>query len=202
MRNLLIAFALLISPACLVSANSIFITGEIPFGTATPFFVTNNGITASFSSPADPGGFETAPTSFSFGPEVVLDPGPAGASFIALDIFFSAPISLISMDFATEGVGPLNLVALLGFGAVGAASATGTIPPGGVSPEGIISFSGVIFDGVRLNSIADPNFAIGNISVTPTPEPGSWVLLATIVCTSLIVLVYTARLARPKGPIL
>jgi hypothetical protein len=187
-----------------MSANSMFITGEVPFGTATPFSVTNNGITASFSSLAgDPGGFVTAPSSFSFGPEAVLDPGPAGASFIALDIFFSTQLSSISMNFATPGFAPFNLVALLGLGAVGATSAVGTLPPGGVSPEGIISFSGATFDGVRLNSIADPNFAIGNISVTATPEPGSWVLLATILCAGLIVLVSRARhYARTNTPIL
>src|SRR5215471_13453032 len=86
MRNLLVALVLLVSTTCSVSANSIFITGGVPFGTATPFFETNNGITASFSSPADPGGFQTLATFFSFGPEVVIDPGPAGASFISLDI--------------------------------------------------------------------------------------------------------------------
>src|SRR5215471_12195237 len=206
MRNqkLLIGFALLVGTACSVSANSIFITGEVPFGTATPFSVANNGITASFSSPADPGGFQTLATFFSLGPEVVIDPGPAGASFIALDILFSAPITSISMDFATDGSGPLNLVALLGLGAVGATSATGTIPAGFAFPEGTISFSGLVFDGVRLNSIADPNFAIGNVSVVPAavPEPSSWVLLATIMCTWLTVLISRARHARTKTLIL
>jgi len=204
MRNLLVALVLLVSTTCSVSANSIFITGGVPFGTATPFFETNNGITASFSSPADPGGFQTLATFFSFGPEVVIDPGPAGASFISLDIFFSAPITFISMDFATNGSGPLNLVALLGLGAVGATSATGAIPAGFAFPEGTISFSGLVFDGVRLNSIADPNFAIGNISVVPAavPEPSSWVLLATILCTGLTVLISRARNARSKAPIL
>jgi len=200
MRNLLVALVLLVSTTCSVSANSIFITGGVPFGTATPFFETNNGITASFSSPADPGGFQTLATFFSFGPEVVIDPGPAGASFISLDIFFSAPITFISMDFATNGSGPLNLVALLGLGAVGATSVTGTIPAGFIFPEGIISFGGLVFDGVRLNSIADPNFAIGNVSVTPAavPEPSPSMLLATILGVGLAV--YSSRLARTKSP--
>ncbi len=84
-------------------ADTLFISGSVPPGTTTPFSETNNGLTATFSSPADPGGFIIAPSFFSFGPQILVDPGPANASNIPLDISFSWAQTSISMNFGLDG---------------------------------------------------------------------------------------------------
>jgi len=177
MRTLrLAAFLVLLGTSSFpLLASSIFITGDVPYGTATTFTDTNNGITATFSSPADPGGFVTAATFFSFGPEILYDPGPAGASDIPLNIGFSQPVNSITMDFATDGSGTFDLSAYMGSTLVGTATATGVVV---VSfPEGSISFNGATFNSVVLTSPSTPYFAIGNVDVSSTPEPGSAILM-------------------------
>src|SRR3974390_1565832 len=68
-------------------ADSTFINGELATGTTTTFSDTVNGLTATFISPADPGGFVTGTNFFSFaGWQILLDPGPASASGIPLVI--------------------------------------------------------------------------------------------------------------------
>ncbi len=150
-------------------------------GTATPFADTNNGITATFSSPADPGGFEVVPTFFStLTGNVLLDPGPAGADNIPLDIAFSQSIKSISFLFALND--PSNTTSMLfSTNAGGSTSATGTIPAGGFTfPEGSLSFSGAPFTSVVLSSGAF-DFAVDDIVVSTSssvPEPGSLSLRA------------------------
>ena len=177
MRNLRLSTVLVLLGASAIPlwAGSIFITGDVPLGTSTQFVDTNNGISATFSSSADPGGFITGSSFFSFGPEILYDPGPAGASGIPMDIGFSVSVSSISMDFATDGTGTFDLSAYLGSTLVGTASATGSVI---VSfPEGVISFSGATFDSVVLTSPATPYFAIGNMDVSTVPEPDCRILL-------------------------
>jgi hypothetical protein len=150
-------------------------------GTATPFTNTVSGLSATFSSSGDPGGFAVMATFFqALTGNVLINPGPAGLDNLVLTIVFSIPQTNISMDFATNspaGV-PFNLDAFNGASAVGSASATGAIPSGFLFPEGVISFSGPAFNRVVLSSPA-LDFAVDNVSVSTTaiPEPGSLMLL-------------------------
>ncbi len=172
------ALAVLLFFSTALFADSTFINGDVAVGTATTFSDTNNGLTATFSSPADPGGFMTGVTFFSFGWEILADPGPASASNIPLDISFSAPLTSIYMDFGIAGgPGPFRLDAYLGGTWVGSTTVIGGIPAGYNFAEGTIGFSGD-FDSVVLTSPTTPYFAVGNIS-TPIPEPSSLMLLGT-----------------------
>jgi len=155
-----------------------FINGDVPIGTTTTFQDTNNGMTATFSSPADPGGFATTTNFFSFqGWQILADPGPAGAANIPLTISFSGTLRDISMNFGLDGQsGPLELEAFLGGKLVGTTTVNGAVPPGGYFAEGTISFAGD-FDSVELISSDTPYFAIANIGADPLPEPSSLMLL-------------------------
>lgn len=169
------ALALLFAfSACLLPAKAetiLFINGDVPYGTATSFSDTNDGLKATFTS----AGFLAVPADYvptSFGPEVVSD-GPGYGSDIPLVIVFSQPVYSISMNFATDGSGPFDLTALGHGMVVGTASATGTIISSEF-PEGTITFtSASSFNGIRLSSPDTPYFAVGNIAAdtTPVPEP-------------------------------
>jgi hypothetical protein len=167
------------SPA--LFADSVFITGSVPPGTTTPFSETDNGLTATFTSPADPGGFEIGPSFFSFGPQILVDPGPANGSNIPLDIAFSAPQYSVTMSFGLDGApGPFVLDAYLNGVLVGTVSTMGVIPNGYSLPEGTISFSGTDFNSLVLTSPTTPYFAIANIdAAAPAPEPSSLLLLGS-----------------------
>ncbi len=166
---------------------STFITGDVSLGTNTTFSDSNSGVTATFSSPADPGGFVTASTSgyFSWGPEMLFDPGSSGASNIPLDIGFDTTLTSITMDFGTDGSGPFDLSAYLGASLVGSVSVTGTVVV--TFPEGIISFSGANFDKLVLTSPQTPYFAIGNVNAVALPEP-SYALILPVLGFGLVML--------------
>jgi hypothetical protein len=167
--------------ACCISLNAatIFSFESDALGISTGFTDTVSGLSATFSSPADPGGFTIAPSFFStLTSHVLLDPGPVNANNLALTILFSSAVSDISMLFATNsqpGV-PLVLNAFNGATFVGTASASGAIPLGFTFPEGSLSFSGSPFNRVVLSSVA-LDFAIDNVSATAVPEPASLVTL-------------------------
>src|SRR4051794_19211065 len=62
---------------------------QAPFTTFTPFSIPDNGVTATFSSPVDPGGFGVVPAFFAtLTGNVLLSPGPAGFDTIPLHISF------------------------------------------------------------------------------------------------------------------
>ena len=158
-------------------------------GATTTFSHTTDGLTATFSSPADPGGFGVGPTFFSppMNGTVLLDPGSSGASGIPLDISFSQDVGYIALFFATDGTGSFDLSAYENGVLVGTASQTGVVPFGYGFPEGIIKFSGV-FNSVVLTSPDTPYFAVDNVGVilsstfgqTPSaPEPSSLLLLSS-----------------------
>jgi hypothetical protein len=117
-----------------------------------------------------------------------------------LDLLFSSPLQRFSVLFALRTSSPadeLRLEALLEGVVTGAASAQGTVPPGLSFPEGRLSFSGAIFDQVRLTASSE-DFAIDNVEVTPEfapiPEPSSiWLAGAGLIGAVLIL----AR--RPEG---
>ena len=171
------ALAVMLLCSTALFASSTFINGDVPVGTATTFTDTNNGLTAIFSSPADPGAFVTGVSFFSFGWEILSDPGPAGVSNVPLTISFSAPQPGIYMDFGLDGQsGPFDLTAYLGGVQVGSATVMGTVPLGYSFAEGTIRFKG-LFDSVVLTSPTTPYFAVANINTVP--EPSSLVLLGS-----------------------
>ena len=118
---------------------------------------------------------------------MLIDPGPANAPNIPLQIAFSSPLDSISMNFGTDGTGLFDLDAYSGGTLVGSTSLEGT--PLVSFPEGTISFSGEDFDRVVLTSPSTPFFAIGNVNVTAdiTPEP-TYLLIVPLLAFGLVLL--------------
>jgi hypothetical protein len=159
--------------------------------TGTPFSVTNNGITATFTTEPF---FTSSGTPF-FLPFFVAGPVEPGSKLQgshlrdndfarqSLDITFSQALSELTMDFrlrAQDNMSSLTLNAYVGGVSgtpTGGSSALGTVAPQ-ISPwaEGTLSFDG-FFDAVRLTSNA-PDFAVDSIQVTSAvPEATSLLLL-------------------------
>jgi hypothetical protein len=142
-------------------------------GTSTNFTDTVGGLSGTFSSTADPGGFVIYGSIFnSLTGNVLGDPGPANANGLDLAINFSSNLSVFSLDFATADFGtpsPLIVTAYENAMQVGSFSATGIVPNGFDFPEGQIAFNGTTFNNVVVSSSA-PDFVVDNITVD-TPEP-------------------------------
>jgi hypothetical protein len=160
-------------------ADSIFDFNNDDLDTYTPFTDTSNGVSATFSSNGDPGGFSlTFYRSPNSSGNILFQPGPAGLDNLSLFIQFSQPLSNIELTFILNGTeqSVFNLRALLGSAPVGQVSATGLRLPGAFFPEGRIAFTDSTFDNVILSSSA-LDFAIDNVSVSPAnaavPEPGT-----------------------------
>ena len=173
-------------------ADVIFNFDAIPQNTFTEFSDTQGGITATFSSPNDPGGAVVFNADGSFAPPIAGNAllNASGGGLPAIFVSFDTPLSNASLDFA-EGetlTGGFTLQAFSG-GAngtfVGASQAFGTTPEGFSSPQGFISFSSLTpFDTLRLNADDTPLFLIDNVNVTaasgepaPVPEPGTMALM-------------------------
>jgi MYXO-CTERM domain-containing protein len=145
--------------------------------TVTPFLQTVGGVTATFSSDQDPGGFEVDSSFAATFSGQIVDTSFGNATLATnLQIAFNAPIASISLPFLTDGSGPLELQAFQPEGPlIGSTSATGTVPSFPAQfPEGMISFSGRNIAAVRLTDPFDSAFAIGTLTVTLTtsvPEP-------------------------------
>ena len=163
------------------SASTVFTFDNDNLGTATTFTDTVSGISATFSSSADPGGFVVYPTMFeTLTGNVLGDPGPAGQDNLALDVNFSSDLNAIEFDFATSDFStpsPLTVTAYLGSQQVGVATSSGMFLSGFTFPEGEIALEGPVFNNVVISSLAT-DFAVDNIDVNPTPEPGGASLLA------------------------
>jgi hypothetical protein len=152
-----------------------------PGVTTTPFLQTVDGVTATFSSDQDPGGFEVDNSAAATFSGLVVDTSFASPTLATeLIINFSEPVASISTPFMTDGPGPLLLQAYADafpprMDPVGSVSVSGTVPPFPAQfPEGVISFSGADFSSVVLSDVGDPAFAVGTLTVTlPTavPEP-------------------------------
>ncbi len=154
-------------------------------GTATGFTDTMGGLSATFSSPADPGGFVIYPSFFqTLTGNVLGDPGPAGLDNLALTVAFSQNLSAITLSFATfdfASPSPLSLTAYQNSNPVGFISQSGMFLSGFSFPEGQITFSGNAFNKVVISSTAQ-DFAVDNINLSPaaaTPEPSALMLSAT-----------------------
>jgi hypothetical protein len=153
--------------------------GDSP-GTSTLFTDSANGISATFSSLADPGGFTIYGSMFeTLTGNVLGDPGPAGLDNLELNIVFSQDLSAIILDFATSDFltpSPFTITAFEGSTQVGTATSTGQFLPGFIFPEGEIAFEGGPFNTIVLSSAA-MDFAVDNITVIAAPEPGTSALL-------------------------
>lgn len=177
--KLILPLALLCAAA---NADVIFNFDSDTLGTSTSFEDTVDGLSATFSSSADPGGFVIYPTMFeTLTGNVLGDPGPAFADNLALGVTFSHDLSAITLDFATADFitpSPFTLTAYENSTLVGSNTVTGQFPSGFNFPEGEISFNGT-FNNIVLSSTA-ADFAVDNIDVIPTtatPEPGAISLL-------------------------
>ncbi|SRR5216684_3057199 len=144
----------------------------------TPFAVISNGLTATFASNGDPGGFEVFTIAGLFAaPFMGHLLGNFTSSPWTLTITFSGDVSSISLDFGTNGAGTFTLSALENGTPAGSVTASGTIPQGFNFPQGSVLLSGT-FNSVVLTSTAS-SFVIDNVDVVQvaTPEPGSLLLL-------------------------
>lgn len=171
--KLFLPMALLCAAA---NASIVFNFDGDNLGTATTFTDTVNGLSATFSSSADPGGFVVYPTMFqTLTGNVLGDPGPAFADNLALDVSFSQDLSAIELDFATSDFVTPSLFTLNVYensDLVGSVSSTGQFLPGFTFPEGEIAFDGAAFNNVVISSAAT-DFAVDNINVATAPEPGT-----------------------------
>jgi len=182
-------------PATLLHAGVVTFDFQTDVGKATMFTDTVGGLSATFSSFPDPGGFSIQASVIfqSLTGNFLIDFAPED-----LTIVFDAPQDSISLNFATSGPGTLNISAFIGGTGgtiVGSNSASGTTPGGAFTlPEGVLSFNGGKFDTVVL-SAASANFAIDDVTVsslavgapTDAPEPGSLMLgAAALAALSLV----------------
>lgn len=185
----LLLAAILVGTPALTRADAIsaFNFDSDTVGTTTQFSDTNGGLTAIFSSVADPGGFAISSNTFAapMSGNVLL----SSVGNIPLEITFSQPLYSITLDFAIEGPNnPFTLSAFeIGAGEVGFVNASGvSVPTGYAYPQGSVTFTGY-FDSivltpdnnfVPLGQIPDVYFAIDNIVAIQAPEPSSLVLLS------------------------
>jgi len=161
-------------------ATSVFSFDNDSLGTATTFTDTVNGLSATFSSNADPGGFVVYPSIFqTLTGNVLGDPGPAGQDGLTLSVNFSQALSAVTLDFATSDFftpSPLTLNAYYNGTLVGTVTQTGQFLSGASFPEGEIALEAAAFNSFTVSSTA-MDFAVDNITVAPTPEPASFCLL-------------------------
>jgi hypothetical protein len=162
-------------------ASTVFNFDGDSLGTSTNFTDTANGLSATFSSAADPGGFVIYSSMFdTLTGNVLGDPGPAGQDNLALDISFNSELNAIELDFATSDFSapsPFTLSAYQNSQLVGSTTTSGMFLNGFVFPEGEIGFGGANFNNVVISSPA-MDFAVDNINVNPVPEPGPFSLIA------------------------
>jgi len=164
-------------------AATIFNFDTDNLGTSTTFTDTVNGLSATYSSAADPGGFIIYSSMFeTLTGNVLGDPGPAGQDGLSLDIGFSGELNAIDLNFATADFttpSPVTLTAFQNSQQVGSTTTSGMFLSGFVFPEGEIAFDGTNFNKVVISSTA-PDFAVDNITVAvsnvgvssvPEPDP-------------------------------
>jgi len=162
-------------------ASTVFNFDSDSLGTSTTFTDTVKGLSATFSSAADPGGFVVYPSMFdTLTGNVLGDPGPAGQDSLALDISFTSELNAIELDFATSDFitpSPFTLDAYQNTQLVGSTTTSGMFLSGFFFPEGEIAFDGANFNNVVISSLAT-DIAVDNINANAVPEPGPFALVA------------------------
>ena len=175
---MILAFVLFLGAVGVANADSIstYNFDSTTLGTSTPFSLVSNGLTATFASTGDPGGFAVGATGGLFKTltgNALNGTGPG----LLLGILFSSNVDSISFNFADNGGAPLQFGAVDGGTFVVIESVTPSIPAGFTFPEGTLTFSGAIFNEVLMASDA-PVYSIDNIRVhQAVPEPSSLLLL-------------------------
>jgi hypothetical protein len=171
--------------------QAVFDFENVPFGTATTFTDTVNGLSATFTSNPDANGgldgFVVDTISFPSFNQQALDEHQGVHSYATLTIQFSKPVNDFFLNFGLNdqdgtlgtGMDLLNLVAYNAGTQVGQSSNLGQPGSPGAYPVGIALYDGTPFDSVSLSSPIDL-FAIDNLSVeTVVPEPSTislWIL--------------------------
>lgn len=179
--SLTIQFFLTAAALCgAAHASTVFNFDNDNLGTTTGFTDTVNGLSATFSSSSDPGGFVVYQSIFeTLTGNVLGDPGPLGLDNLSLSVDFSANLAAVTLDFATSDFStpsPLTLEAYENSTLIGSATATGQFLNGFSFPEGEIAFAGSPFNQIVISSTAS-DFAVDNIAVAPAPEPTTYALL-------------------------
>jgi hypothetical protein len=163
-------------------ASTIFNFDTDNLGASTTFTDTVNGLAATFSSSADPGGFVIYASMFeTLTGNVLGDPGPAGDDGLNLNISFSQDLSALDLNFATADFNtpsPLTLTAYENSTLVGSNTSSGMFLGSFLFPEGEIAFSGATFNNVVISSTA-MDIAVDNIAVATSavPEPSSFAMV-------------------------
>jgi hypothetical protein len=180
------------------AAAATFNFDDVAPGTATPFSVTADGITAQFASPTG-SSFEVISSIYStLTGQVLKSDDPIQD---VLEISFSSPMASATVRFALnptlpgappDFVPPMSLEAYLGSALTGSTTVVGT-PQGGPfsDVEGVISLGGS-FDRLRLATGAF-DFAVDDIVVAPVPEPSS---VQLYLAGMLVILAFAARKQR------
>ena len=199
----ILTFVFVAGSAAVVRADSIFNFEDLGVGTTTafPILETNNGVTASFSSPTEPGAFniDVNPSGLGSGLRLIQTDATAtglGAHLVSLTVAFDQQFQSANLPFAilaATGSNPqLTLQAFLGGTPVGSIS-TSTSTDISNNPAysgGVLTFSpGTAFDSFQLNSNF-PGFAIDELSlstsaVSGVPEPASLALLMSGMAATL-----------------
>jgi hypothetical protein len=168
------------------NASTVFNFDSDNLGATTTFTNTVNGLSATFSSSADPGGFVVYQSMFeTLTGNVLGDPGPAGMDNLALSVNFSANLAAVEFDFATSDFStpsPLTLTAYQNSKLIGSVSSKGQFLSGFSFPEGEIAFAGNPFNRIVISSTAT-DFAVDNIAVSAAPEPATCALLGIALLT-------------------
>ena len=183
------AILFLLTPTLAAHADSIFNFESTPQYTASPFAVTNNGITASFST-SYPGSATVCATNGFF---QTISGNALTEEFCSLSLIrpinvaFSQNLSSLSFNFATPGDYAPFYASFYEDGVlVGTDVFSDAIPPGYLVAEGVANITGT-FNSVSLALGGPPSsgstspFVIDNLDAvaSPVPEPSSLVLLAT-----------------------
>lgn len=201
------SLAFLIGSAGAAKADSLYNfetfdgTTIIPENTPTPLSLTNNGVTASFSSTTADGFIVQSQNQFQgFGGGKNLYQQNPPYNFIPLTVAFSAPEQSTAFNFAINGTADatITLTAFLGGIAVGTPLTVGsTLSNDGFYSFGSLAYSpGVSFDSFVLTSNRDA-FALDDLSISPAasgvPEPASFALLL-LGCAGVLAIVRHRRI--------